>query len=146
LDGSALSETSEDDASTGSKPDGGAALEGDATFEMVSDSGPDSASTEDPGPVDAGACNGFAHYNIPAGHYAYGRKCTGHQLSSTVHVPPTQEECKVVVNSFDEQCIKWNAFTKPLTIYFKQFESSDCDIQIFPKLETGDTYKCTKNN
>ena len=131
-----------------------ASADADASTPPPADAGSDGGKPDasldagpvDSGPVDAGACNGFVRYDIPVGYYAYGKKCSGLQLSASVHVPPTQEECKNIVNAFDEQCIKWNAFTVPLSIYFKQQDSSDCDIQVFPKLDSGDTYKCTQNN
>jgi hypothetical protein len=140
------------DTSDASTNDGAAASDADAapdvdaTAEAGPDSGPDSGTTTDPGQVDAGACNGVVRYDIPTGHYAYGKKCNGFQLSLSAHNPPTQEECQHGGQTFKDKCLKWNAFESPLSIYFIQADGGDCDIQIFPKLESGDTYKCTQNN
>lgn len=118
--------------------DSGALPDADAGQEMDSGDG-----GVDPG-VDAGTCTGFVRYEIPAGSYAWGHRCTGFQLSTTVHEPPDQTDCQYVGYTLTNQCVKWGSDKTSLVIYFKQSSAAgqDCNIQIYPRLDGGDTHSC----
>lgn len=124
--------------------DGGVDSGADAADGGVTDSGDASAPVDGGGDsgVDAGACNGFVRYEIPVNSYAWGHKCSGFKLDSTVSDPPTQTQCQFEGTTLVEQCVKLGPFAATRVIYFKQTASADCDIQMFPQLDGGDTHTC----
>ena len=129
-DGSSRTDTSDrgdDDDVT----DAGSGEDADASSHVDRDSGPT-------GPKDAGACNGVVRYSIPAGSYAWGHRCSGFVLYNPT--PPTQTDCQYVGETVTNKCLKWG----PGTVYFKQSSAAgqDCDIEIFPRLDGGDTHSC----
>lgn len=145
-----------DDAAQGAdaaKPDGAitdAAADADADAASEETDSGSTEEEEDSGSevvdsgVDAGACNGVVRYAVPAGSYAWGHRCSGFQLDTSVNDPPTQLECGHVGTTLTNQCVKWGSDKKALVIHFKQSSApgQDCNIQIFPRLDGGDIHSC----
>lgn len=125
----------EDAASDDADADGGG---GDAAPDPA-DASDDSGISDAGGEVDAGACGGVVRYEIPKGSYAWAKKCSGFVLSTSVHDPPTETECKYEGSTLVDKCILWGANV----IYFRPATGTTCGIDIFP-IPVESAHSCSK--